>query len=85
MSKISVMSGIMPLMAIRSSAAMKAGSRLAGAALVDARGIEEAVAQHDLAALDGRPDDLLDMVGARGGEEQRLHLAGRRARPRPTG
>ena len=77
-SRISVMSGIMPLMATFSSASTKARIEIAGDALVDAGGIEEAVAQHDRAALDRRPDHLLDMVGARRGEQHRLHLRAER-------
>ena len=73
MSKISVMSGIMPLMETFSSAAHEGGIEVAGHSLIDPRGIEEAVAKHDLAPLDRRPDHLLDMVRAGGGEQHRLH------------
>lgn len=50
------------------------GIEIAGDALVDTAGIEEAVAQNDRAAGDGRPYHLLDMVGAGGREKDCLHL-----------
>ena len=72
------MSGIMPLIGHLLQRLDEGGIEVAGHALVDAGGIEEAVAQHDRAALDRRPDHLLDMVGARRGEQHRLHLRAER-------
>ena len=44
----------------------------APAALVGERGVDEAVEQHPLAAVEQRRQRLLDELGARGGVEQRL-------------
>ena len=41
-------------------------------ALIGAGRIDEAVAQHPVATFERRPDHPLDMVGTRGGEQQRL-------------
>ena len=49
----------------------------AGPALIGERAVEEAVAQHPSASFERRPDGLVDMVGARRGEQQGLG----RARP----
>ena len=68
----------MPLMAALLQRLHEGRIETAGHALVDARGIDEAVAKHDLAALDRRADHLLDMVGARGGEKQGLHFRSER-------
>ncbi len=78
MSKISVMSGMTPLTRYTLDLVQKRGIDGAGGALVDARRIDEAVAKHDLAAPERRADHLLDMVGARGGKQQRLHLRAER-------
>ena len=42
-------------------------------ALIDPGRIDEAVAKHDLAGRNRRPDHLLDVVAARRGEQDRLH------------
>ena len=42
----------------------------AGDALICERAVDEAVAQHPFPGVQGRADDLVQMVGARGGEEQ---------------
>ena len=77
-SRISVRSGRFCPTAMRSSA-----SRVAGATppqpLIDAGGIGEAVGEHPLARAERRTDQL-DMVGAGGGEEQRLGLRARAPR-----
>ena len=46
--------------------------KAASAALVGQRGIEEAVGDDDPPGLERGPDDLLDELGARRGEQQRL-------------
>ncbi len=47
---------------------------IAGDALVDARGIHEAVAKHDRALFERWADDLFDVVAAGRGKENRFHL-----------
>ena len=46
---------------------------LAAVALINARRIEEAIAKHDGTALDCRADHLLNVIGAGGCKQQRLH------------
>jgi len=59
---------------IETAKAVKIAHRLdpqaPGLALVSKARIEEAVAQHPLTAVDRRADRLVDMVGARRGEQQ---------------
>ena len=69
MSRMMVRSGRVPPTATRSSASRKAGSAVD---LIDVGRIEEAVGEHPVAGLERRADDVLDVVGAGGGEQHRL-------------
>ena len=68
-----VQSGVTPLTATRSQRLDEGRLQIAGNALIDARRIHEPVAEDDCAVQQRRPDDLFDMIVARGGKKDRFH------------
>ena len=81
-----VRSGMAAPTVTRSRPRISVGVHLAERALIDAGGIDEAVADHPFAGLQRRPDGVAHVIVARGREQDRLGLRARAAwRCRTTG